>query len=96
MAGLLPLESTFQEAGLSLGYRHLRLIADGPLGRANDTYRGHEFHYTRILSEGRGDALFEAVDATGAALPPMGRRQDGVMGSFAHLIDRADAGGWPA
>ena len=50
MAGLLPLETSFRERRLSLGYRQARLAGDGPLGKTGASFRGHEFHYCRVIS----------------------------------------------
>ncbi|MBI3706632.1 MAG: cobyrinate a,c-diamide synthase, partial [Proteobacteria bacterium] len=90
MAGLLPLESSFAWHKLHLGYRRVALAAAGPLGTPGAAYRGHEFHYASVVDEGGGDALFSAVDASGRPLGPVGRRAGRVMGSFVHLIDRAE------
>lgn len=91
MAGLLPLESSFAEPRLHLGYRQARVIAEGPLGEAGAAYRGHEFHYASVIDEGPGEPLFDCVDARGKALGACGRRRANVLGSFIHLIDRKDA-----
>lgn len=87
MAGLLPLETTFAQRRLHLGYR--RLIPRGgpfctPLG-------GHEFHYATTL-RAEGSPLFAASDADGAELPDMGLIKGRVCGSFAHVIDVLDHG----
>ena len=89
MAGLLPLETNFRDRRLALGYRHARLRADGPLGAAGTRYRGHEFHYCRVVSEGEGRPLFEIDDANRASLGTAGLARGTVSGSFIHLIDRA-------
>ncbi|MGK9233204.1 cobyrinate a,c-diamide synthase [Inquilinus limosus] len=89
MAGLLPVETSFAERRLHLGYRQTTLAAATPLGAAGTAWRGHEFHYASILSEGPGEALFEAWDAEGTPLGRLGRRAGSVFGSFFHLIDRA-------
>ena len=89
MTGLLPLETSFQERRLALGYRHARLAADGPLGKAGTAYSGHEFHYCRTVSEDTDRPLFAASDATGAPLGGAGMSVGTVSGSFIHLIDRA-------
>jgi len=89
MAGLLPVETSFAERRLHLGYRRAALAAATPLGAAGTVWRGHEFHYASILSEGPGEALFEVWDAEGAPLGRLGRRAGSVFGSFFHLIDRA-------
>jgi cobyrinic acid a,c-diamide synthase len=91
MIGLLPLESSFAEPRLHLGYRQARVIAGGPLGEAGAAYRGHEFHYASIIDEGPGEPLFDCIDARGRALGASGRRRANVLGSFIHLIDRGDA-----
>jgi cobyrinic acid a,c-diamide synthase len=91
MAGLLPVETSFAARRLHLGYRSARLLADAPLGRQGTVIRGHEFHYATILAEGDSPALFQAADARGRDLGPVGRRMGTVMGSFMHLIDQAAA-----
>ena len=93
MAGLLPVATTFAEPRLTLGYRTARNLARGPLGPAGAGFRGHEFHYARVLREGGGEALFRCADARGRDLGPVGRRAGRVMGSFVHLIDRMDEDG---
>lgn len=85
MAGLLPLETSFETRRLHLGYRRLRALAGPFPGRL----AAHEFHYATTL-RADGPPLYEAEDAEGAALPPMGLRHGTVTGSFAHVIDRAD------
>jgi cobyrinic acid a,c-diamide synthase len=89
MAGLLPLETSFAERRLHLGYRQARLSGACALGAAGQGFRGHEFHYASILDEGSGEPLFDCRDAAGRALGPAGRRRGAVFGSFVHLIDRA-------
>jgi len=88
MAGLLPLETSFAERRLHLGYRAVRLLAGGPLGVTGSCFRGHEFHYATILREGSAEPLFEAEDAIGTKLGPIGRKIGRTSGSFIHLIDR--------
>jgi cobyrinic acid a,c-diamide synthase len=86
MAGLLPLSTSFATRKLHLGYRRLKPLSrfawPGPLA-------AHEFHYSTLTSEGDAERLFEAEDATGAHLPPMGLRRGKVMGSYAHVIAEA-------
>ena len=84
--------TTFAERGLTLGYRSAWNLSDGPLGREGAGFRGHEFHYARVVREGGGEALFRCADARGRDLGPVGRRVGRIMGSFVHLIDRTDEG----
>lgn len=86
MAGLLPLSTSFASRKLHLGYRRLKPLAGAPWrGHLN----AHEFHYSTLTAEGAAHRLFEAWDAAGEALPPMGLRRGRVMGSYAHLIAEA-------
>jgi cobyrinic acid a,c-diamide synthase len=84
MLGLLLVTTSFQKRKLHLGYRRLQPLGDMPW---QGTLSAHEFHFASILSEGDGDRLFEAEDAAGARLGPIGLRYGRVMGSFAHVID---------
>ena len=90
MAGLLPVATTFAERGLTLGYRTVRILGDGPLGRDGTRFRGHEFHYARVLREDGDAALFRCGDARGRDLGTAGRRVGTVAGSFMHLVDREE------
>jgi cobyrinic acid a,c-diamide synthase len=83
MAGLLPVSTDISRPKRTLGYRQLH--HNGVLPWPRDLL-GHEFHY----SAGAGAApLFEATDALGTPLPPMGAVLGRVMGSYAHVIDVA-------
>lgn len=88
MAGLLPVVTSFAERHRHLGLRRVELLAEGPLGRAGSTYRGHEHHHASEI-ERAGPALFAAADALARPLGEVGCRSGSVMGSFVHLIDRA-------
>jgi cobyrinic acid a,c-diamide synthase len=85
MAGLLPLTTSFAERKLTLGYRQLIPLC-GPFKRP---LRGHEFHYSTIESQGAGEALFHAQDASRNDIGQMGQRIGNVMGSYAHIISEA-------
>lgn len=84
MAGLLPLDTSFATRRLHLGYRRL----SGQNGPFAGTTLGHEFHYATTL-RADGPPLFQATDAEGTPLGPMGLVQGRVSGSFAHVIDWA-------
>jgi cobyrinic acid a,c-diamide synthase len=81
MAGLLPLETSFAARRLHLGYRHARLVADGPLGVRDAACRAHEFHYATTVRED-GAPLFRLGDDATAGLV-----SGPVSGSFLHVID---------
>lgn len=88
MAGLLPVETSFAQRRLHLGYRSVTALGPIPLGPAGAAFRGHEFHFARVLAEDGGDrdALFAARDARGTDVGVSGRRAGSVAGSFIHLI----------
>ncbi len=89
MLDLLPLETSFEAPRMTLGYRDASLSADGPLGRAGAGFRGHEFHFARLLGDECESPLFACRDARGRDLGATGGRRANVMGSFIHLVDRA-------
>lgn len=89
MAGLLPIETSFAEPRLHLGYRKLTLRDGGFLGNRGAAYKGHEFHYSSQIGKAPVDALFEATDAAGSDPRLAGCRRGAVMGAYIHLIDRA-------
>ena len=88
MAGLLPVETSFESPRLSLGYREVALSEDGVLGRRGARFRGHEFHFASVLTEVRGAALFRTFNAEMEPLGDAGLRVGSAMGSFVHLMDR--------
>ena len=88
MAGLLPVETSFEKPRLHLGYRELRLTTSGPLGPAGSRFKGHEFHYASLVEESSEAPLFACRDALGADLGTAGSVHGSVTGSFLHLIDR--------
>jgi len=90
MAGLLPVSTSFAERRLHLGYRAATVIGAGPLGPTGARFRGHEFHYATTIAAGAAAPLFALADASGNDLGASGLRRGSVMGSFIHLIDRAE------
>lgn len=87
MAGLLPLETSFQERQRHLGYRRVTPVDDDFFTAA---MTAHEFHYSSVVSEGAAERLFTARDAMGADLGFFGIRRNNVAGSYIHLIDLAE------
>jgi len=89
MAGLLGHATSFAKPSLHLGYRALRLLADSPLGNAGTRFRGHEFHYAALVTDGGDEALLELADGEGRKLGTCGGRRGHVTGTFVHAIARA-------
>jgi cobyrinic acid a,c-diamide synthase len=83
MSGLLPHVTAIDAPRRILGYRQLRHYGPLPFAR---NLTAHEFHYS-TETNGTGDQLFVASDATGQRLLPMGQVIGKVCGSYAHIID---------
>ncbi len=85
MTGLLGLETSYLRRKLHLGYRRANLTAAMPGQAPGAWLRGHEFHYSTILSQ--PDApLARVTDADGAEVPETGSRRGHATGTFFHLI----------
>jgi cobyrinic acid a,c-diamide synthase len=85
MAGLLGLETSYEKRKMHLGYRLATLNEPGPGYDAGARLRGHEFHYSTILSQ-PDTPLARVVDANGAEVPETGSRRGHATGTFFHLI----------
>ena len=88
MAGLLGLETSFQSRKMHLGYRLATLASPMPGHATGVRLRGHEFHYSTILTQ-PDTPLAHVTDAEGAAVPETGSRRGNASGSFFHLIAEA-------
>jgi len=85
MTGLLGLQTSFAQRRMHLGYRLAELAAPIPGHRTGARLRGHEFHYSTILTQ--PDVPLAVVrDATGATIAETGSRRGYVTGTFFHLI----------
>lgn len=88
MAGLLGLITSFEKRRMHLGYRLAELDAPLPGYAAGARLRGHEFHYSTIVSQ-PDKALARVVDANGEPVPETGSRRGLASGTFFHLIAEA-------
>ncbi|XUY26668.1 cobyrinate a,c-diamide synthase [Agrobacterium sp. rho-8.1] len=86
MTGLLSHATSFSKRKMNLGYRQAKITADGPLGRAGEVLRGHEFHYARVIDPGHDLAFAEIADGQGKPLGLSGGRRGLVTGTFFHAI----------
>ncbi len=81
MVGLLPVESSMKEAKLNLGYRTVRALADNPVLQRGEEVRGHEFHWSQISGESKGQPAYLILEQ---------KRQEGfcigsTLASYVHL-----------
>ena len=84
MAALLPVETSFADPRLTLGYREAELIAACALGEPGARLRGHEFHFASLVAAGDARALMRCRDARGTDLGVCGAVRGAVSGAFFH------------
>lgn len=85
MAGLLGLVTSYETRKFHLGYRRAVLAAPMTRFGPGTALRGHEFHYSTILSQ--PDAPLAAVaDADSNPVPETGSVRGKVTGTFFHMI----------
>ncbi|MBJ26050.1 MAG: cobyrinic acid a,c-diamide synthase [Alphaproteobacteria bacterium] len=87
MAGIFPIEASFYEKKLHLGYREAVICKNNPLGKKGTVYRGHEFHYANLKVPKGLKPLFTISDSLSKTLGDSGSMIGNVMGSFIHLMD---------
>jgi cobyrinic acid a,c-diamide synthase len=85
MTGLLGLQTSFAQRRMHLGYRLAELAAPMPGHHAGARLRGHEFHYSSIVSQ-PDTPLAVVRDANGAVVAETGSWRGHVTGTFFHLI----------
>jgi cobyrinic acid a,c-diamide synthase len=88
MVGLLGHSTSYTQRKMNLGYRQARLLDDSPIGKAGETVRGHEFHYSRMIEAGSDAPLAELFDGQGKSMGPSGGRRGLVTGTYFHAIAR--------
>jgi len=82
MAGAIPLSSQIDSPRLSLGYRTVQALGDGPLLRRGETVRGHEFHWSVLEKDANASKAYCIIDK--------GKRHEGfhsmnLLASYIHL-----------
>ncbi len=82
MAGAIPLSSQIDSPRLSLGYRTVQALGDGPLLRQGETVRGHEFHWSVLEKNTDASKAYCIIDK--------GKRREGfhnmnLLASYIHL-----------
>ena len=83
MVGAIPVTSSMAGRRLHLGYREVEACAAGPLLRAGEQVRGHEFHWS-VLQEPPDEhsAAYRVVNQNGR---PEGFRAGSVWASYVHV-----------
>ncbi|HVC42873.1 MAG TPA: cobyrinate a,c-diamide synthase [Candidatus Saccharimonadales bacterium] len=86
MAGLIPIDIALEAGTLHSGYRDLSIATASMLGPVGTRLRGHEFHFSRLLSG--ADCLNPAYtmhDCDGEPLGCEGWTDPLILASFIHL-----------
>ena len=91
MCGVLDLDTTMQEARLTLGYRKVY-----PAGTEGVELRGHEFHYSRISQQGEIDTIAEVRNARDQEVETKLFRVGNTIASYLHLYwgERDNLANW--
>ncbi len=89
MVGLLPAATRMFERFQSLAYVEVSLKEDSLWGRKGSTVRGHEFHYSRLLSNPAGldgwRSVYTMNKRRADAPEEEGFQRGRVLASYAHL-----------
>ena len=86
MAGVLPARVRMRPAGLTLGYREVRLDADTLVGPAGALLRGHEFHRSRLETEPGGvPTVYRVTDPVSGESRAEGYWVRRTLASYVHL-----------
>jgi cobyrinic acid a,c-diamide synthase len=82
MVGAIPVSSQIDSPRLSLGYRTVQALGDGPLLRRGEIVRGHEFHWSVPEKNAETPNAYSVIDK--------GKRREGfhnmnLLASYIHL-----------
>jgi len=85
MVGIFPAETVMQKQGLTLGYRTVECSRHCILGGVGVTARGHEFHYSTLVSRGPLQYSCALSDAGGFSKGRDGLTIGNVLALYTHL-----------
>ncbi|MBI2287810.1 MAG: cobyrinate a,c-diamide synthase [Chloroflexi bacterium] len=82
MVGAIPISSRIDTPRLSLGYRTIQALADGPLLRQGEIAHGHEFHWSVLQGTADAPAAYKVIEKTERT---EGFQQGNLLASYIHL-----------
>jgi cobyrinic acid a,c-diamide synthase len=82
MAGAIPVASQIASPRLSLGYRTVTALNDGPLLRQGEEVRGHEFHWSVLKSGSDAAPAYAILEMPGRR---EGYQRGRLLASYVHL-----------
>ena len=83
MVGLVEACSAMTRSHLSLGYRTVEALSDGPMLKKEERVRGHEFHWSVLSREPDASCAVYGVTDQGGRLE--GFRTGSVLASYLHV-----------
>ncbi len=88
MVGIIPVSSQIDRPRLSLGYRTVEALSDGPILHRGEIVRGHEFHWSVLKNKTKGDSAYRVLEKGGYN---EGFQKANLLASYIHL----HLGSWP-
>lgn len=85
MAGVLPLRLSVEKRPQGHGYMEVETEAGSPFFPAGIRLRGHEFHYSRALEEGKISTVYRVIRGTGTGRGRDGLQRGNTLASYLHL-----------
>jgi cobyrinic acid a,c-diamide synthase len=85
MVGLFPAEAVMQKSSMTLGYRTMTCSRHCIIGEAGMTTRGHEFHYSTLVSRGPLDYACGLRDAQGDSKGSDGLVLGNTLALYTHI-----------
>lgn len=85
MVGVFDFETKMNNRLYRLGYREVSLKRDCLIGKKQDSFRGHEFHYSEVIDGGHEDHLYDSTDSDGNVVDAKGYVFKNTLSSYVHL-----------
>jgi len=82
MVGAIPVSSQIDSPRLSLGYRTVQALGDGPLLNQGQIVRGHEFHWSVLKGRANGAKAYRILEKDGYY---EGFQRKKLLASYIHL-----------
>jgi cobyrinic acid a,c-diamide synthase len=82
MAGAIPISSQIDSPRLSLGYRTVRALHNGPILRRGEIARGHEFHWSVLKNSTDSSHAYRVLEKEGRQ---EGFQKKNLLASYIHL-----------
>jgi len=82
MVGAIPVSSWIDNPQLSLGYRTVQALRDGPILRQGEMVRGHEFHWSVLENSANAANAYRILEKGGLQ---EGFHKEKLLASYIHL-----------